>query len=89
MHTYPCEVQITSTVDALRRRGVSLWPDPLDPARLEVLGKLSPSEIEWLRANKPAVLAYLRRRNADLLPPTEVCEAWRRQYANTHRGQPQ
>jgi hypothetical protein len=64
---------------------VSLWPDWPDGDRLHVwpATTLTPAELEHLRANKPAVLAYLRQRNADLLPNHATCEAWRRRHCNT------
>lgn len=65
----------------LRGRGVSVWPDGgllnIWPAT-----KLTVAELECLRANKPAILDYLRQRNADLLPSDEVCREWRRKYCN-------
>ena len=75
------DLEITLTV--LRQRGVSLWSCPIDPTKLEVMGKLSATEIEWLRQNKIGILTYLRRRNTELLSSDEVCRAWREKHANT------
>jgi hypothetical protein len=80
--TQSCE----KTLLAIKRAGVSVWPG--EDGKLCIWGadKLTPEQLDYLRQNKATVLAYLRRRNADLLPPNEVCEAWRRRYANSNRN---
>jgi hypothetical protein len=71
----------------LRDRCISLWPDG-DSDRLHIwpASQLTAEEMGFLRTNKAAVLAYLRKRNDDLLPPNELCDAWRRRYTNTSDG---
>jgi hypothetical protein len=72
----------------IKRKGVSVWPGDND--KLCILGadKLTPEQLDYLRQNKGAVLSYLRRRNVDLLPPDEVCRAWRKRYCNTESRTP-
>jgi hypothetical protein len=70
-------------IASIKQAGVSIWPG--DDGKLCVWGAdlLTPEQLDFLRTNKTAVVAFLRRRNTDLLPPNEVCEAWRRRYAKT------
>jgi hypothetical protein len=71
----------------LRRQCVSIWPDS-DTDRLHIwpASRLTTEQVAFIREHKAEITAYLRRRNADMLPPDEVCRAWRRQYANTSNG---
>src|ERR1017187_5193546 len=73
---------VTVFLDGLRADCVSVWPDG-DKLHVWPASRLTSEQLDYLRANKAAVLAYLCRRNSDLLPPDEVCRAWRRRYANT------
>ena len=74
-----------SIIREIKAAGISVWPG--DGDKLCVLGmdKLTPEQVAYLRQHKREVLAYLRQRNADLLPPNEVCRAWRAKYANAHQ----
>ena len=81
MNTLPCD--LAALLAGLRERGVSLWPEGGDTLHVWPATKLTAAELEHLSHNKPAVLNYLRARNADLLPDHATCEAWRRHYCNT------
>ena len=74
-----------SLLAELRAAGVSLWLDG-DALTVWPASKLTPDQITALRAHKSAIIETHRRRVADLLPSNEVCEQWRRQYANTEKG---
>lgn len=81
MTSCACESLLTE----LRAAGVSLWLDG-DALTVWPASRLTPAQIEALRAHKPAIIEAHRRRVADLLPPDAVCRAWRAKYANTARG---
>lgn len=76
--------EIVAFLAELRGRGVSIWPDG-DLLNIWPATQLTAAELERLRANKPAVLDYLRQRNADLLPSDEACRELRRKYCNTQQ----
>ena len=79
-----CSFEPASFLAELRRQCVSIWPDAdTDKLHIWPASRLTPEQVAFIREYKGEITAYLGRRNADLLPPDEVCRAWRRRYTNT------
>ena len=73
-------------LSGLRDRCVSLWPDAeTETLHIWPASRLTTAELEILRANKATVIAFLRSRGTELLPPDEVCRLWRRRYCKAQR----
>ncbi len=78
-----CSFEPASFLAELHRQCISIWPDEdSDLLHIWPASRLTPEQVTFIREHKPEIVNYLRRRNADLLPPDEVCRAWRRRYTN-------
>ena len=79
-----CSFEPAKLLVELRDQRVSIWPDA-DTGKLHIwpASRLTSEQVGYIREHKTEIFAYLRRRNADLLPPNEVCRAWRQRYCNT------
>lgn len=81
-----CSFESDKLLVELRHQCVSIWPDTdNDTLHVWPASRLTPAQVAFIRANKPEIIHLLRQRNTDLLPPDEVCRAWRRRYCNTER----
>ena len=72
----------------LRDAGVSFWIEEPDTLVVWPSDKLTPEQIAVLKSHKAEIVGAHRKRMVDLLPSHEVCEAWRRHYANTETRTP-
>jgi len=78
---------LVSFWDVLRAKCVSVWLEK-DKLHIWPASRLTHEQVAFIRKHKAEIVAYLCRRNADLLPSDEVCRAWRRRYANTGSSTP-
>jgi hypothetical protein len=82
-----CSFEPAVFLAGLRRQCISIWPDwDADILHIWPANRLTTEQVTFIREHKAEITAYLRCRNADLLPPDEICRAWRRRYANTSNG---
>lgn len=79
MTPFACETLLAE----LRAAGVSVWVEDADTLNVWPASRLTAEQVEALRQHKPAIISAHRRRIIDLLPSHEVCQEWRRRYANT------
>lgn len=81
-----CSFEPANFLGEMRRQCISIWPDAhTDRLHIWPASRLPAEQVAFIREHKTEIIAYLRRRNADLLPPDEVCRAWRRRYCNTEQ----
>jgi hypothetical protein len=71
----------------LRLEGVSIWADQQGDIHI-MPALLIPEDRALIRANKPAVVAYLRRYAADMLPDQATLDRWRQETTNGGRSTP-
>lgn len=73
----------------LRDAGISLWIEAGEDGGDVLVAwpshSLTTNQIETLKASKPDIIRWHRRRILDLLPSTEVCDLWRARYCHQPR----
>jgi hypothetical protein len=77
------DAQLAAMVQAIRGRGISLWPDE-DESTLwcDNMAGLTAGEAQFVRQNAGEILAYLRHRNEQLLPSKTICDQWRKKHCH-------